>query len=768
MKTKKYFIISAFALLAYSCQDEEQGGVQPTPGQDVKFGASLEQSATRTIYGDEFNDGSKDVFPINWVNGDEVVVFSPDCASSGGVGQATYKVNVGEENSGKQNYANSLDKTGEIGVRWGKNTTGSFYSVYPASSLYTKVSSDCKTLTLTMPTQQDNTFERTESGIKAYPDMRACFMYAYTQNVQSGETVNLKYTPISTAVRFKLQGPLNDDNGPVTINYVRLYAPTGTNINGTYEFKDVTDTSIRIPEPKRGLNYVTMNVTDNNNTYLTLSAGESVELNAFLLTGHDITIDEKWYFEVAISDGTVLQKHIVTDGDEKENLTLKPGMIHKLPDLPPLTASGSWDVSNWMKNIQRNVYLSEISIPGAWYSMHSSYQPDANASSYEEKISNLYNNGVRAFHLDTRWRGTTYWVIGDTYLNEVKDLGVIDTDNHSFNEYGVTGGDKYLTMDAPSFKDCLNAITTHVRSDEYMVVICTFAQGSGNYKGYGTSGDGGWREAIRDACKDNDAVIDAFDLSPNTTVKDVLGKVIVIVNTYTPTEVTGKPLYVNLPMELSERDEDINVDGSISHKQGFTTNDYFSQPLKYMNSTETGITMYATYAQATTNSESGTGSTDSDRGYMPTFAERKQKAQNILTKSQRNHNDRENYSHNCWIYLGLGGYIPGSGLLGHDNYTDVSKSLNAWIKEKVEEMETNQAYYPVGIVLMNEAINYADVVKNILQMNNKYRKAYDPNRSPVTGDYINDSANSVQSAAPGYSSGMKDNQTDAIGWTRCK
>ena len=183
-----------------------------------------------------------------------------------------------------------------------------------------------------------------------------------------------------------------------------------------------------------------------------------------------------------------------------------------------------------------------------------------------------------------------------------------------------------------------------------------------------------------------------------------------------------------------------------------------------MNSTETGITMYATYAQATTGSESGTGSTDSDRGYMPTFAERKEKAQNILKWSQENYNNRENYSHNSWIYLGLGGYIPGRP----DNYTNVSASLNSWINGKVEEMETNQAYYPVGIVLMNEAINYANVVKNILQMNNKYRKAYDPNRSPVTGDYINDSANSVQSAAPGYSSGMKDNQTDAIGWTRCK
>lgn len=766
MKTKKYFIISAIMLLACSCQDEEQGGIQPTPGEEVQFGATLEQITSRTVYGEQTETG----FPINWVTGDEVVVFSPDCAasqSSGGVGSAIYKVNVGE-NSGEQNYANSLDKTGEIGVRWGQNTTGRFYSIYPASSQYTKVSDNCKSVTLTMPVQQDMNFTRNNNNeIIVQPDMRACFMYANTSEISNGETVNLKYKQLSTAIRFKLQGPQDDTNGPVTVTYVRIYAPDETYINGTYTFKDVTDDGSGIPEPTNGLNYVTMNVANaTTGSYLTLGSNESAVLTAFLLLGKETTIDENWYIEVGTGSGISYKLAIQTTADANKR-TLHPGKVHILPDLPPLK-SEEWNAANWMKNLQRNVYLSEISIPGAWYSMHNSYQPDANASNYSDKILNLYSNGVRAFHLDTRWRGTTRWVIGDTYLDKVVDLGVIDTDDHSFNEKGVRGGDKYLTKDAPSFKDCLNAITTHVRSDEYMVVICTFAQGSGNYKSYGTSGDGGWREAIRDACEDNDAVIDAFDLSPNTTVKDVLGKVIVIVNTYTPTEVTGKPLYVNLPMELSERDEDINVDGSISHKQGFTTNDYFSQPLKYMNSTETGITMYATYAQATTNSESGTGSTDSDRGYIPTFAERKQKAQNILTKSQQNHNDRENYSHNCWIYLGLGGYIPGSRLFGHDNYTDVSKSLNAWIKEKVEEMETNQAYYPVGIVLMNEAINYADVVKNILQMNNKYRKAYDPNRSPVTGDYINDSANSVQSAAPGYSSGMKDNQTDAIGWTRCK
>lgn len=744
MKTKKYFIISALALLACSCQDEEQGGVQPTPGQDVQFGASLEQSATRTIYGDEANNA----FPINWVNGDEVVVFSPDCASNGGVGKAIYKVNVGEENSGKQNYANSLDKTGEIGVRWGNNTTGSFYSIYPASSLYSEVSSDCKTLTLTMPAQQDNTFERTESGIKAYPDMRACFMYAYTQNVPSGETVNLKYKPISTAVRFKLQGPLNNDNGPVTINYVRLYAP-GTNINGTYEFKDVTDTSIGIPEPKRGLNYVTMNVADRDGSYLTLSAGESVELNAFLLTGDDITIDEKWYFEVAISDGTVFQKHIVADGTQtQEDMTLKPGMIHKLPDLPPLTASGSWDVSNWMRNIQRNVYLSEISIPGSWYSLDQDYQSDIRT------VEGQYNIGVRAFHFDTRWIAERSGNIITGYTYNPTDLGIAGTADN----YDADDGRFLRSTDNPmTFETALGQVVAKVKSDEYMVVMCTFAQGSA------VRND--WRQAISDACdKYTGKIVEASSLNENTVVGDVLGKVIVIVNTFTPGEVTNsKCMFFNMSLLLDE-DE-------------FKNNPYYEKPLYWYNITESGITMYGTHAQATNDFDSQ-GSYDNDRqSYVPTIDERKTKLQNILTWSQENY-AKGNAVHNNWIYMGLGGYAIPRNIFDSDDYGAVStdaNGLNTWLGAKVEEMYDNEAYYPVGIVLMNfVGSSYTSkdlsLVQRILEMNNMYRKAYDPRRSPVDGAFIDGSAgtNTVQSAALGYSSGMKDNQTDAIGWTRCR
>lgn len=747
MKTKKYLIISALGLLACSCQTEDMENIQPTPGQDVKFGASLEQSATRTIYGDEFNDGSKDVFPINWVNGDEVVVFSPDCASSGGVGQATYKVNVGEENSGKQNYANSLDKTGEIGVRWGKNTTGSFYSVYPASSLYTKVSSDCKTLTLTMPAQQDNTFERTESGIKAYPDMRACFMYAYTQNVQSGETVNLKYKPISTAIRFKLQGPLNNDNGPVTINYVRFYAPEGTDINGTYEFKDVTDTSTGIPEPKSGLNYVTMNVADNDGAYLTLNAGESVELNAFLLTGKEITIDERWYFEVATSDGSVFTKHVVTDGTQtSEGMTLKPGMIHRLPDLPPLTATGSWDVSNWMRNIQRNVYLSEISIPGSWYSLDQDYQSDIRT------INGQYNLGVRAFHFDTRWIAEKKGLIFPTYTPTA--LGVAGTaDNYNADE------GRYLRSDdnPMTFETALGQVVSNVKNDEYMVVMCTFAQGSAIY--------GDWRKEISDACdKYSGKIVEASSLNENTVVGDVLGKVIVIVNTYTPGEVTNsKCMFFNMSLLLDENE--------------FKNNPYYEKPLYWYNTTNSGITMYGTHAQATID-YSDQGETISDRqSYVPSLAERKMKLQNILTWSQNNY-AKGNSVHNYWIYMGLGGYAIPRNILDTDDYNAVStddNGLNTWLAAKVEEMYDNESYYPIGIVLMNfVGSSYTSknlsLVQRILEMNNMYRKAYDPRRSPVDGSFIDGSTGNqtVHTAAPGYSSGMKDNNTNAIGWTRCR
>lgn len=751
MKTKKYFMISALVLLACSCRDEEQGGVQPTPGQDVQFGATLEKNSSRTIYGPENDTG----FPIYWVDGDEVLVFSPDCADNGGVGSANYKVHVEGET---QNYASSLDKTGEIGVRWGNNETGDFYSVYPVSSSHTKLGGDYKTVTLTMPAQQDNDIV-TENGNKiVHPDMRSCFMYAKTAGVKSGETVNLKYKPLSTALRFTLTGPQTGD--PVTITYVRIYAPSTTYISGTYNVDLSTATDDKLPTMTlvdgTGRNYVTMNAADaSTGAYLTLAQGETIEMNAFLLIAQNTIMTDDWYIEIGTGSGKSYKKYLDTSASDDKR-TLVPGMVHRLTQaLPPIT-SDEWSAANWMANLQRNVYLSEISIPGAWYSMHSEYQPENNT------ISSLYQKGVRAFHLDTRWRGYKSFV--GTLVGDPVDLGVVDTDEHTFYENGIgLKGGKYLdyVSGAPSFESVLEKITECIQPDEYMVVICTFAQGSGNYE-YETTSDGTkkvWIHKISEICnldKFKDKVIEASQLNENSTVADALGRVIVMVNTYTDTPVSGsKCFFMNIPIS--------------QNSDRFQGDNFYKEYLKYNNDTQSGIQVYGTHAQQTAYDSDGPSGGDNN-DYVPTISQRKDMAGKILEWSKRNYNSQSNGTHNIWIYLGMGGYVYERG---GDDYATIRDELsNNFIGAKVQEMYDNNSFYPIGIVLMNDVIashttgGYG-LAQSILEMNNKYRKAYDPDRSPVDGSYINGS-NGVQSAAPGYSSGMKDNQTDAIGWTRCR
>lgn len=745
MKTSKYFLISILAILVCSCKDAELSSTQPTPGQEVKLGAILEKNVSRTIYGDSVNGA----YPIYWVDGDEVLVFSPDCASRGGVGSANYKVNVGENT--QQNYANSLDKTGDIGVRWGNDTgSASFYSIYPASSLYTKLSSDCKTLTLTMPVQQDNNFERVTGSdgkeeIVARPDMRACFMYAYTPDVPSGDIVNLKYKPLTTAIRFKLLGPMTGD--PVTINYVRVYAPEGTSINGTFVFKDVTQ-GTGIPDAINGLNYVTMNVANaHTGAYLELGPGESVDLNIFLLLGKRLTIGKGWYIEVGSASGKSYKISLESRPGSEGNSELIPGMVHQLPNLPPLK-SEAWDVKDWMRNLQRNVYLSEISIPGSWNSLNGEYQQDFTS------ITSQYNIGVRAFHLDTRWKKQ---LLADNVLAIANGGRTVGTD-----------GNKYMSAfsGAPTFESTLKTIVENVAPEEYMVVMCTFAQGSADYKYEGSKN---WIYKISEICntinsssdvKYKDKIVDGSQLKPTSVVADVLGKVIVIVNTYTKGDINdSRCLFMDMGMALDETE--------------FKNNDYYDVPLKWFNSTESGIRMFATYAQITTNKQTDTEGTDQgSRGYAPTLLERKNKAENILNKSKQNYANVNDYTHSAWMYLGLGGYVD------NDNPEPVNTYFKNWIGDKITEMYTNDSYYPIGLVFFNyvSTLNNPNtnesLAREILEMNNKYRKAYDPNRSPVDGSYINNSngggTNNVQSAAPGYSSGMIDNNTDAIGWTRSK
>lgn len=681
MRTHDYLLgLSLLALVACN-QENMPERPTPTPGAEVKFGVSLNKNdVTRTIYGKENNNA----FPIYWVDGDKVLVTSPQCLN--GRNTAQYKVSV---ESDKQNYATSLNKTGAVGVQWGQNPTADFYSVYPADN----ASVQGTTFSLTMPNAQNDILKLGGRKSKAYADMNACFMGAVSKGVTNGSEVNLTYTPLSTAIRFTLRGPSSAEgqtDSEVIISQVVLKADQPIAGDFTVDMSTGTETPTVKPGEKKYNEITLYTHYAETGGYLTLGRNDEVELNAFVIPYENLAVNDNWKLEVTTAQGKVYTTPLKGSGAG----TLKPGKIHRfkgdLPNLPAPTTD--WDPSNWMVNVPRNVYLSEISIPGSWNSLNDDYQY-VNGSTEEKckaAIDAQYKAGVRAFHIDTRWtpKRNPYDIVTNTFVSAPTILRLGTAVGGATNNYG---GEKLTRKDNLSFANALEYIAYHVQPKEYMIVFCTLAQNS--YE----KTEGGWMQAVSDACAADDRIIDARTISANTVVGDVLGKVIVIVNcAKNPSKIDNLPkgskcLFTYTPLELDEN--------------RYKTQQWCTGAIA--NCADASLNMFSAQAQIMASPMDATsGYTVSGRGYAPAWAERRQKTENILKRSLDNFQKKE-YAHCDWLYNGLGGYLCDSdGKEVKDSQKEVAKELNQWIDGKMKLMAAKPTggqtpYYPVGLVLMN-------------------------------------------------------------------
>ena len=719
-KIYNYILLSALAFASASCINEELNPDQPTAetGDEVKFGLSLGDPKTKTVYGDETDHNT---FPIYWIDGDKVQVFSPQCLE--GRRSAEYKVILP---SGVANpyYAEDLAKTGEYGVQWGNNETADFYSLYPSGN-YTLSSDGTKAENITIGyTQNINV-----NGTTVKSDMEDCLMYAQTTGVPKGQIVNLHYDPISTVIMLTLKVAANEtgtDADSFTIQTISLIADT--DIAGTFNLNISNGTFGEFTTGKSSKTITTQIVNTTTGGYHTLANGQSVTVPLFLAPA-EYTSVQNWKVQV-VANGNTYTK---TLNIEKP---LEPGKIHKitLPELKPATEE--WEVSKWMTYIPRNVYLSEVSIPGSWNSINPDFQDVGSTDS--ETIANQYAQGVRAFHLDTRWKAEYNTIFGiPTSVKTVLGLGVADGGSTGSASSGtITSGDKYMRGDdTPLVEDIISQLVSYIKTtpEEYMVLVCSFAQSSINHEG----SNGYWYGEISAICNKDaykDYIVDATKIDSNTLVGDVLGKILVIVNmqesiSNTTTLPSGsRCMFTYMPSEL----ESTRFDSS-SNETLLKNN---SDNLWYSGTTATtsGLTMYNNQAQITSSTGSGISH---DRGYAPSVTERSAVLNGILNWSKSNYNT-ENYAHDKWVYLGLGGYqVSEGGDAGavSGSYSTIASTYNTWINGKVTEMGTTPSgqttavpYYPVGIVLMNYVNDYASTVKNILLLNNKYRLQYDSSK----------------------------------------
>ena len=715
MKITKILLLSSAVLMAVACNDSNTEELTttptPTPGKDVNFGGNLSASdVTRTIYGDEVKgDGGAYSFPILWLKGDKVFIASPQCREN--FREGTFAV---PDDANNRDYAGSFNKE-DGAVQWGNSSSADFYSIYPQRDGNYKVttapdfSASNASFVLNMPESQTCVVSATSaSPVMKTADMNACFMYAKNAGVLNGtSSVNFGFNPLSTAIRFTLRG--SDVQGQtIFVTRIRLIGPSGAALSGKFKVNLNGNSPVVTPVPNETSNIVTIYARYDNEAYLQLSYNESIELNAFIMPVSGLKIDGNWKLEVALSTGKVVTKTL-TPSSSSSNTNIVAGKIHRLGNMPPLPEV-DMDPAKWMEFIPRNIYLSEVSIPGSWNSLNKDFQTLASGSGTaaisKQTIANQYAQGCRLFHLDTRFRRINW--VSTNFTN----LGIANGGESAKVALSDDGNEKVMKEDAcPLFSEALGYITSNVKSSEYMVVVCTFAQNS--YVG------ADWKQKVSDACASNSAVYDARKITANTTVGDVLGKVIVIVaseDDVTNQYSGSKCLFVKLP----------NTRTSSMYP---TTAGYFdTQTLYYGGKTTSGITLNCTQAQISSNTTSAIQT--SSRGYAPTIAQRQTVGGNILTWAKNNHKS----SHSCWMYQGLGGYKVNNTSAGvaDNGYAAVTNEMGTWMHGKIAEMSATGTtpYYPVGLVLMNHVNSNntsKQVITDMLSLNNKFHKQYDHN-----------------------------------------
>lgn len=733
--------IAALTLVMGSCAKEENNIVKPTPGDEVRFSGKLSAGTqTKTAYGEETATGIK----VNWKNGDKVLVYGTNCLA--GREMAEYNVTNAdaEGNEVLQNFANSLDKTGDFGVQWGMDGTEKcdFYSVYPSvnnghnTTITPKADGSGVTVRAHIRPSQFCVFNANSdataySGMpydEKYTDgtMPDAFMYAVTPNQDNGtEVVNLRYKPFSTVLKFHFAGFTTsvDLTSPyIYLQKVILTAPDEVTVAGNFDVtigKDGKVTSKPVADSEAS-NVIEVNTILPGGSYVRLGKNMPIDFSIFTIPQEGLSLSDTWNVVMQTNAGNFrykLKPSTSSTNNTGKNSNLVAGQVHKL-NIPKLTVTQdiTLNPADWMTQIPRNVYLSELSLPGSWYSVLEEYQGKG------VDIATQYAAGVRAFNLDCR-------LTKETSSSSTMRLVCAGTDG-----VGTAGSDYVSGVLVLDKMKEIGALIAN-NPEEYVVVVLTVAEKPMTRKpalaseiSYGTVAPQEILNAIATMLKDPslDSYIYKKPITPNTTVYDVLGKIIVKVNANTSKFLNES--YTSIPnamVSLASMAGGVEYPGYPDTDITAGVFDSMQTSAIYNSNTESGLKFY--YHQAQKSYESGSSSS-------PNLDQRRKAIDDITAKSRAIY---EENLHNAWFQIGIGGYIVKTGFLGQktNDRLAVATNLNEYLLQKVQNKLLSQeglAPSPVGIVLMNYCTgdsnngNGAALVKAILEMNTMFRLNRDP------------------------------------------
>jgi len=806
---KNIIYIATVALMAMACVEENFKQPNPFEGDEVLFSATLtKEPVTRTIYGEEVKyqldeDGNvvldengneieltSPEMVVNWVHGDKIKVWASEIASRN---EAEYSVNT---NNQVQNYAVSLDKTGDYGIQWGTETSSDFCAIYPSDNVSKfEKNGDAIIASTSINATQNNVFAAVKDANgdvigwdgthfgndAANPSMQNAIMFARTADAtptdENGnpKQVNLHFKPYTTVLKFRFLGYTSNLTNPtVYIQNITVKAPEGVAIAGDFNLgisgtgADAAATATLPTEAgKSASDSIRVTTILPGGTYIPLKAGQYVDFNVYTIPqSYQMNATDKLWTVTIYTQGhgkfTYKMKPIPVNNGDPVTYNLTAGEIHKvkIPSLP-INSQIEWNPENWITQIPVPVYVSELSVPGAWYCTNGDYQSTTD-------LPTQYKAGIRAFNIDCR---LTY-----------KDGRSGDMDLYCAGSEGSFLGS--ITSEGKTVLKAMQEIAALIPEDEYVVVVLTIAEKPKEDSGttLGTVDPKEVLNSIATLLTNNGSTLGVYGfteatkgktITADTTIDDVLDHMIVKVNANTIANagtseqglsgVTGFLNYTTIPNTLisyasmapaSSGDIVIGVYDSMQTSPIFWGKGDASLAFHYHQAQRT--TYSGTYETKEWSWESFSYVTVT-KSYevdgVPTYDERKAAIDDIIAKSKDIYDAG---THNAWFQIGIGGSRKNSN--DDDNAssrTEVAERLNPYLYGKiVSKMDTDPS--PVGIVLMNYCTSTTDytatvdgqsytassqdLVQAIIEMNGKFYL----NRvggSITTGDGTNNSGN---------------------------
>lgn len=362
----------------------------------IVFGANAGYAMpdTKTEYGDYVNESGQRSQKINWVEGDEVMVYSPQSPSGPRVDYSIKDVN------GNQ----AALSAGENNLQWGTETEQNFYAIYPSinsirnDAVKELVSFDETVFKGYVPINQQHeiSYDAASGKWTAKPNMDYLYMAAtQTANVQESlsesKGVNLGFVPLTSTLEITFVGPM--EHPMASFNVI---ANDGDAIAGNFECNlENGNTECTATSQGYTREYVTVSTYYNDNGTnkpLRLNEGDSITFNVFLLP-HD-NLDNLSIRVAGFNAGSM------TMNLEKNGSSIVVSPRKKTIVITP--APGNFgELNSWMTGLPDEVYVSQLSIPGTANSFSYMYN-GSNPDWYKTQTANIetqWNVGIRCFEL---------------------------------------------------------------------------------------------------------------------------------------------------------------------------------------------------------------------------------------------------------------------------------------------------------------------------------------------------------------------------------